>query len=175
MIDLKVDTKEIETRFKKYRENIPNIAKKIMALVFNKMRKDIRTNISANFKRRKGWLRTDLNYFAFNDFSGSIASYSSKGQGAHYASVVEDGTTITAKNDKYLVMYSGKDADDKPILKKVKSVTIPPRPYFRPVVEDYWGGGGTKAVKLMDEGLQKEINKYVEKKGGGLVFVEDNE
>jgi hypothetical protein len=57
----------------------------------------------------------------------------------------------------------------------VKSITIQPRPYFRPVVDDYWGSGGRKAVKIMDEGLQKEINKYVEKKGGGLVIVDTGE
>jgi hypothetical protein len=175
MIKIKIDTKDFQDKIKTVKRDIPKIAKKLMAYVFTKMRKDIRANISSNFKRRKGWLRADLNYWAFDDFSGSIASYNNKRQGAYYASVLEKGATITAKKDKYLTIYMGKDSNDNPVYRKVKSVVIPPRPYFKPVADDYWGGGGYKAGKLMDEGLQKIIDKYVEKKGGGLVVADNGE
>jgi hypothetical protein len=165
MVNIKVDSNDFEKKIAAFRKDMPKIGKKLMAYVFTKMRKDIRTNISANFKRKKGWLRSDINYYAFNDFSGSISSYNSRGQGAHYASVLEKGAVITAKNN-YLTF---KTANDQ--WHKVKSVVIPARPYFKPIVDDYWGSGGQKAARLMDEGLQKEINKYVEKKGGGVVIV----
>jgi hypothetical protein len=172
MISIKVDTKDFEKKIGDFKKNVPNIAKKLMALVFQKMRSDIKTNIRSNFTRRKGWLLSDVNYFSFNDFSGSIFTRNNKKQGAKYASVLEDGTTITAKNGKYLYIRSGKDGNGNPTFKKVQSVTIPSRPFFRPVVDDYWVGGGLKAAKLMDQGLQKEIEKYVEKKGGGLIVRE---
>jgi hypothetical protein len=172
MVNIKVDTKEFENKLGKFRNDIPKIAKKLMAYVFVKMRQDIRRNIKSNFKRHKGWLRSDLNYWAFDDFSGAIFSRNSKKQGAHYASVLEDGGTISAKGDKRLTFYTGKDSKGRKILKKVKSVTLPAKPYFRPVVDSYWGGGGYKAAKMMDEGLEKEIKKYIEKKGGGLLVVD---
>jgi hypothetical protein len=143
-----------------------------MAYVFQKMRNDIKKNIKSNFTRRKGWLLKDLNYWAFDDFSGAIFSRNSNRQGVNYASVLENGATISSKGDKWLTFYTGKDSKGRKVLKKVKTVSVPSRPYFRPVVDSYWGGGGFKAAKLMDEGLEKEIKKYVEKKGGGLVIVD---
>jgi hypothetical protein len=168
MINIKIETKDFENKIKTFKEDMPKIAKKLMSYVFNKMKQDIRRNIKSNFKKHKGWLLADINYWSFNDFSGKIFTRNNKKQGAFHASVLENGGTITAKNGKYLVFYSGKNDKGKPVLKQVKSVTIPPRPFFKPVVNEYWGSGGYKAAKLMDEGLQKEINKYIEKKGGGL-------
>jgi hypothetical protein len=168
ILNIKVDTKDFENKVKKFREDIPKIAKKLMAYVFNKMRTDIRRNIRSNFRRRKGWLLSDLNYWAFDDFSGAIFTRNSKRQGVNYASVLERGAVITPKKGKYLVIFRGRDSKDRPVLTLKQSVTIPPRPFFGPVVNDYWGGGGFKAARVMDEGLQKEIKKYIEKQGGGL-------
>jgi hypothetical protein len=172
MVSIEVDAKDFEERIKSFRNNIPKIGKKLMVYVFQKMRDDIKKNIRSNFKRRKGWVLKDLNYWAFDDLSGAIFTRNSKRQGVNYASVLESGATISAKGDKNLTIFSGINSREKPILKKVKSVTIPARPFFGPVVNNYWGGGGYKAAKLMDEGLEKEIKKYVEKKGGGLVVVD---
>ena len=165
---VKVDSKDFEMKIKNFKEDIPKIAKKLMVYVFYKMRNDIKRNIKNNFKRHKGWLYQDINYWAFDDFCGAIFTRNKKRQGVNYASVLENGAVITPKKSRYLVIFQGKNAKDKPILKQVKSVTIPPRPFFGPVVNDYWGGGGYKAAGIMDEGLQKEIKKYLEKKGGGL-------
>jgi hypothetical protein len=174
MVSITVDTKDFEKNIKNLREDIPKIAKKLMAYVFNKMRRDIRANIRGNFKRHKGWLVGGISYYAFNDFSGSIFSRNGKKQGVRYASVLENGSTITPKNGKYLYFFKEIDAKGNVHLVKTKSVTIPPRPFFEPVVNDYWGNGGYKAGEMMKEGLQKEINKYIEKKGKGLQ-VKENE
>jgi hypothetical protein len=175
MVNIKVDTKDFEERINTFRNDIPKIVKKMMAYVFQKMRYDIKRNIRSDFRIHKGWLLKDLNYYAFDDFSGAIFSRNSQGHGAHYASVLEDGGTISAKDDKWLTFYTGKDSKGRKVLKKVKTVSIPSNPFFRPIVDSYWGGGGYKAAKLMDEGLEKEIKKYVEKKGGGLVVVNREE
>jgi hypothetical protein len=172
MVNIKVDTKPFEERIKSVRNDIPKIVKKMMAYVFAKMRQDVKRNIRSDFHRGKGWLLKDINYYAFDDYSGAIFSRNSAGQGAVYASVLEDGGTISAKDDKWLTFYTGKDSKGRKVLKKVKTVSVPANPYFRPITEDYWGGGGYKAAKLMDEALEKEIKKYVEKKGGGFVFVD---
>jgi hypothetical protein len=174
MVNIKVDTGDFEKKIKYLEKDMPKIAKKLMAYVFNKMRRDIRANIKSNFQRHKGWLLSGISYFAFNDFSGAIFSKNSKKQGVQYASVLEDGAVITPKNGKYLYFYKGVDDKGKKILIKTKSATITPKPFFGPVVNDYWGNGGFKASSLMNEGLQKEINKYIEKKGNGLTFKEDN-
>jgi hypothetical protein len=172
IVNIKVDTKDFEEKVKTFREDMPKIAKKLMVYVFNKMRVDIRRNIKSNFKRRKGWLFKDVNYWAFDDFSGAVFTRNSKRQGVTYASVLENGAVITPKKGAYLVLYqgtvTGKNGIGRPVLKQVQSVTIPPRPFFGPVVNDYWAGGGYKASRLMEEGLQKEIKKYIEKQGGGL-------
>jgi hypothetical protein len=173
MINIKIETKDFEKKIKYVKEDMPKIAKKLMAYVFNKMRKDIRANIKANFKRHKGWLLSGINYFSFNDFSGSIFSRNSKQQGVYYASVLEKGAVITPKKGRYLYFYKGVDDKGNKILIKTKSATIPSRPFFEPVVNDFWGNGGYKAIKIMDEGLQKELDKYVEKTGNGLTFKED--
>jgi hypothetical protein len=182
--EIKIDTKPFEEKIKKLKDDMPKIAKKLMTFVFQKMRIDIRKNIRSNFKRRKGWLLSDVNFWSFNDFSGAIFTRNSKRQGVLYASVLENGATITPKNGKYLVFYTGKAKSKKKKnveleegkarvpLAKVSSITIPPRPFFKPVVNDFWGGGGFKANQMMDQGLQKEINKYIEKKGSGLVVKE---
>jgi hypothetical protein len=175
MVNIKVDTKPFEERIKSVRNDIPKIAKKMMAYVFSKMRQDIRQGIKSNFTRRKGWLLKDLNYWSFDDFSGAIFSRNSKRQGVNYASVLENGATINAQDGKHLTIYAGKDSKGRKVLKKVKAVSIPAHPYFRPVTEEYWGGGGFKAAKLMDEVLEKEIKKYVEKKGGGFVLADREE
>jgi hypothetical protein len=175
MINIKIDTiKDFEKKIQKFRADIPKIGKKIMVYLFQKMRNDIKKNIRADFRRHKGWLLKNLNYWAFDDLSGSIFTRNSKQQGTHYASVLENGGTIKPKNGKYLVFYRGKTAEGKVALIKAESVTIPPQPFFGPVVNDYWGGGGFKAGKIMDEGLQKEINKYIEKHGPGLVIKESD-
>jgi hypothetical protein len=173
--NIKIDTKEFEEKIRKVRQDIPNIAKKLMARVFSAMRYDIKGNIRSNFKRHKGWLYNDVNYWAFNDFSGAIFTRNSKRQGAHYASVLENGMTILPKKHRYLYIYSGKNSNDKPILKHVESVTIPPRPFVKPVVDDFWGNGGYKASKLMDDGLEKELRKYIENKGGGFIVKETDD
>jgi hypothetical protein len=164
MISIKVDTKEFEKKIAAFKADMPMIAKKLMAYVFTRMRQEIRKGIKANFKRRKGWLSYGVTYYAFNDFSGSIFSKNSKKQPVMYASVLENGAVITPKKGKYLYIYGGKYDKGKTILYKKEKVTIPPRPVWGPVANDYWGGGGFKASRLMDEGLQKEIDKYIEKK-----------
>jgi hypothetical protein len=170
MVSIKIDTKDFEKKIKSFREDIPKLAKKMMAYVFSKMRREIRANIKSNFKRHKGWLLSGVNYYAFDDFSGSIFSKNSKKQGVKYASVLENGAFITPKNGKYLYFYGGKDEKGNTMLIKKTSVVIPPRPFFKPVVNDYWGGNGQKASKMMDEGLQKEIKKHFEKQGNGLTI-----
>ena len=146
---IKTDVKEVERRIAKLKGEIPNIGKKMMRAVFYKMRNDIRKNIHSNFTRRKGWLSKDLNYWAFPDLSGAIFSRNSKRQGAQYASVLEKGAVITPKKGKYLWFFWVKDAKGKPGLRRAASVSIPPRPFFRPVVDDYWGGGVAKARGVM--------------------------
>jgi hypothetical protein len=172
---VKTDARDFEKKIKSFRNDIPKLGKKIMAHVFQKMRNDMRKNIKSNFTRRKGWLSQDLNYWAFDDLSGSIFTRNSKRQGARYASVLENGATITPKNGGWLTFYAGRDGKGRKVLKKVRSVTIPPRPFFMPVVNDYWGGNGFKAARMMDEGFVKEIKKYVEKKGGGQVVIKTDE
>jgi hypothetical protein len=173
-ISIKSEVKDFKRRLKKFRKNIPGIGKKLMVYVFQKMRNDIKKNIKSNFKRRKGWLYADLNYFAFDDLAGAIFTRNKKRQGVHYASVLENGAAISAKNSKWLTIYLGMGGNKK-LFRKVESVAIPPRPFFEPVVNDYWRGGGFKAKKFMEEGLEKEIKKYVENKGGGLVIVDTEE
>jgi hypothetical protein len=172
LLTIKIDTQEFENKIKKFRTDIPKIGKKLMAYVFSKMRIDMKKNIRANFKKRKGWLYQDINYWAFDDLGGAIFTRNKARQGVNYASLLEKGGIIKPKSGKYLYFYRKKNPNGKVLLNKVSSVTIPARPFFYPVVNDYWGNGGYKAMKLMDEGLQKEINKFIEKKGSGLVIKE---
>jgi hypothetical protein len=133
MINISVDTKEFEVRIEMLKNELPkNIGKKLMRLVFSKMRNDIRKNIRSNFKRRKGWLRAGVNFWAFNDFAGSIFTKNSKNQAVRYASVLENGSIITPKNGKYLYIYSGKTDKGGRNPKKGKISYNPKQALFRP-------------------------------------------
>jgi hypothetical protein len=218
MLEINFSPDEWMKRTEKFREELPNVGKKMMTAVFTRMRQEIRNNIRANFKRDRGFLLNNLNYYAFKDFGGGFVSMHKKNRNTKggnmlgatfYASFLEHGVQVTAKN-KY-VTVPVKDGGAAPSLgkkaavpvkkggaalslgkkapslekkvkkdytgisfRKVKSFLIPPRPFFEPVINAWFGGKGTKAEKMMDEVLQKEINKYIEKKGSGASMPRDS-
>jgi hypothetical protein len=156
-MNIEFDYKEFEKQVTSIRGKIPKIAKKMMAAVFTPMRNEVRRKVSSMFKKRTGRLRRSINYWAFDDWSGAVTTkQKAKGNSAWYASFLENGTTINAKDGKYLTFKVNGE------WKKVKSVTAPSRPFMKPVFESYFGGSGEKAKKLMDKKLQSEIEKLLE-------------
>lgn len=108
------------------------------------------------FKKRTGRLQKSINYWAFDDWSGAITTkQKTKRNSGWYASFLENGTMIRAKEDKYLTFKVNGE------WKKVKSVAVSPRPFMKPVFDSYFDGGGSKAKKLMDEKLQQEMEKLL--------------
>ncbi|MDR0411248.1 MAG: hypothetical protein LBH75_04655 [Treponema sp.] len=176
MLMIKFDADDWMKRTEKVRKELPKVGKKMMAAVFSRIRRDVRTNIRANFKRDTGFLYKNINYYAFEDFGGMITTMDGKSEEKRkitfYASFLEHGFSVSPKGDGYLTIPHKKGGVFAGF-RKERSFTVPPRPFFEPVVNDWFSGRGGKAERLMDEILQKEINKYVEKRGTGAPALRD--
>jgi hypothetical protein len=155
-MNIEFDCKEFEKQVASIRGKIPKIAKKMIAAVFGPMRSEVRKRVSSMFNKRTGRLRSSINYFAFDDWSGAITTkQKARGNSAWHASFLENGAVINAQDGKHLTFKVNGE------WKKVKSVVLPPRPFMKPVFESYFGGGGEKAKSLMDKKLQSEIEKLM--------------
>jgi hypothetical protein len=155
---VKVDYRDFEKKIKALKVKIPKIAKKRMVAALAPARRDAKRTARSLLKRRTGRLLRGINYWAFDDMSGALVTKKREvAKGVFYASTLEEGGTITAKEGKYLTFK----IDGQ--WRKVQSVTIPPRPFMNPVFDDYFtNNSGHKAVELMDKKLQAEIDKAME-------------
>ena len=71
---------------------------------------------------------------------------------SYYAGFLEKGAHIEAKKAKYLVFKINGE------WKRVKSSTIPARPFIAPAVAEWWQS--SKSVEKQEAVLQKELEKF---------------
>jgi hypothetical protein len=162
------ETKEFEQQINALQTNMPKIAKKMMTAALVGARgyaKKIAKNRfhKADYTSRNkppGQLLRAINYWSFDDWSGALTTRkSAKTNNCFYASILEDGKTIVPKKGKYLFFKINGQ------FRKVPSVTIPPRPFMRPAFDSFFiKSGGSKARKIMDKRLQKEMDRILEGK-----------
>lgn len=149
-------TYNIDFDDKKYRKQLgdlerkmPQIGKRLLGKVSSEIRKDVRKTHLRNktYKKISGNLYKNITYKTKSDFSAYITS------NAIQSGLFEMGGTINAK-ENYLTFKIGEE------WKKVKSITLPARPFLYPVINDYFTSN--KAVTVMDTQFQKILEKMFE-------------
>jgi hypothetical protein len=161
------DTKEFEKTLSEVREKLPYIAKDSLVAILRQASKDIKARINSQFQKHKKEKAngTNLRNIKVNagkgkEINASIGTYAKDGKPTFYASFLERGVVINPKDsDGYLTFFMDG------AWHKVKQVTIPARPFFKPVIEEYFSDSGItpKAAEIMDKLIQQKLNKYEEK------------
>ncbi|MDR1956889.1 MAG: hypothetical protein LBQ30_08555 [Treponema sp.] len=176
-ISTDLEFEDFKQRIEQFEHEMPKIAKKMMNAVFTPMRSVARRLARSKLKRGRGRLFGSINYWAFDDWSGSITTRkNARKDSAFYASFDERGIpNIQAKNEREITYTRKKTgtivhAKVKYLTfkingqwKRVSSVSLPARPFMQPAFNTYFGGSGERAKKLMDARLQKEMNRILEK------------
>lgn len=144
-----IDYKQFEKQLKDQNHKMPSIAKKMMNKVNNLIKKEARKNMRVRKfdKTKETGIYKNLYSYSKKDFSAKIGIK----KVAYYSIFVENGANVTAKNHKYLTFKINNN------FVKVKSVTIPAKPFLKPAVDMYWNSN--KANKEMEAVFQKELNK----------------
>jgi hypothetical protein len=138
-----IDEKDFRKRINELDLSMNSIARRMMSQVSSKIRRDSRRKERSQ-TNRTGELAKAIGYKANNDFTAVI--YARK----FYASFIENGVQVVLpKKRKYLTFQ----IDGQ--WKKVESVSISPKPFLKPVIDDYFGSN--KAVEIMNEVLQKAL------------------
>lgn len=169
IIQFNIDTNSIESALKKTTLNIDKIILKMQSAVNREVIKSAKKRFRALFDVKNHNQYTLLNANAenaggknakpilsnFKATKGREARTSWILNKAFYAGFLERGATITAKKSKWLTFKAGGQWH------KVKSVTIPARPFLKPAVEEFWGS--EKSAQIAEAVLQKELLKYWDK------------
>lgn len=144
-----IDYKKFESQLKDMKHKMPLISKRMMNKVNSLIKKEARKNMrSRKFdKTKEDGIYKNLYSYSKKDFSAKIGIKKI----AYYSIFVENGANVTAKNHKYLTFKVNNN------FVKVKSVTIPAKPFLKPAVDMYWKSN--KANKEMETVFQKELNK----------------
>lgn len=146
--DIDFDTKSLNKALKNTRLKMPSVAKLMMGKVGGKVRTQAKRNINGGILKRSAnqdfakatWQKS------YKNFTGLV------GNSDYRAGWLEFGVTINAKNKKYLTFK----VDDHFV--KVESVVIEPKYFLKTAVDEYWSTD--KAKKIMDDTLQKKLEKY---------------
>jgi hypothetical protein len=149
-LDIDFDDTTFRKQLKLFGKREGNVAKKMITAVAYRIRRESKRYLrvrGAGIKERSGKLYNSVNYYAFKDFGMQIFAK------LYYSTTLENGAVINAKNTKYLTFY----VDGQ--WKKVKSVTIVPKPFLKPIFNKYWDGDAKLAIALMNNVLQKELDK----------------
>jgi hypothetical protein len=154
-----LNSRRFEEALKLFSSNLGGIFKQLMTEVGREMAADAKSRAAGAFTSRTGNLIRQIKFFP-TDTGGVLTTRKSlaktmKARGAFYASFVERGTESTAKKGKYLVFKIDGE------WKKVPSVKTRPRPFMRPVYDEYWAGSNPKGYKLLAEALWKKMNEYL--------------
>lgn len=180
-ISVDLEFKELKEKLKQFEGEMPkNIVKKMMAAVFSKMRIDARKAVP----RKTGRLRDYINYWKFNDWAGGLTTWNKKkGEGVKksgfYGSFHEYGAPdIHAKEDgtktiRYIVKKTGTPViyENKYLTFKINGVWkkveatrgVPKKPFMQPSFDKYFAGNAELGIKIMNEKLQKEMDRIINK------------
>ena len=147
-VQVEIDYKEYERQLKDCKDKMPKIARRLVGKVNAKVKTEARKTMRQRgfSKEKEDGIYKNLFSYANTDFTAKIGIKKK----AFYARFVEKGARITARNG-YLTFK----VNEKFV--KVKSVTLPAKPFLEPAVLHYWNTG--KADAIMDAAFQKELDK----------------
>ena len=160
IVQFNIDTKSIESAIKKTTLNFDKMLVKMQLSVNKEVIKSAKKRFKALFdvKNHNKYTLSGTEKPILSNFKtvkGKEARTSWILNKAFYARFLEQGAKITAAKSKWLTFKAGGQWH------KVKSVTIPARPFLKPAVEEFWNS--EKSVKIAEAVLQKELEKYWDK------------
>jgi hypothetical protein len=148
-----LDSKNFENKLRIFSSSLGGIFKELMKSVGQEMVAD--TKSRAAFHNRTGKLFNAINFIA-TDNGGILTTRKTLSKpNVYYARFVEGGANIKAKKGKYLTFRINGE------WKKVPSVNIRPRPFMKPVFDEYWEGENAKCYKALSDALQKKMSEYL--------------
>lgn len=169
-IKLDLDTKSIEKAIKNTTLRFPSIIIKLQKAVNKEVIKSAKARLKSQFNVNNHNNYTLTNANAENNAGKNakpilknfknVKSKKEKGvtwilQNSYWANWLENGANIKAKGDGYLTFKIGGE------WKKVKSITLPARPFVKPAVDEFWNT--SKQKEIQEAELQKILAKYWEK------------
>jgi hypothetical protein len=148
-----LDSKNFENKLRIFSSSLGGIFKELMKSVGQEMVAD--TKARATFHNRTGKLFNAINFIP-TDNGGVLTTRKTLAKpNVYYARFVEGGANIKAKKGKYLTFRINGE------WKKVPSVNIRPRPFMKPVFEEYFGSENGKGYKALADALQKKMTEYL--------------
>lgn len=168
---IQIDSKSVEKAIKDTKLKLPNILvrlqKKVNQQVIKSAKARFRSQLNVNNHNNYTLTNANATNNAGKNAQPILKTFkntkSKKEKGttwilnnSYYANWLEKGVNIKAKK-KYLTFKVGGE------WKKVESVIIPPRPFVKPAVDEFWNS--SKQKEIQEKELQKILEKYWEKQG----------
>jgi hypothetical protein len=147
------DSKNFENKLRIFSSGLGGIFKDLMKSVGQEMVAD--TKARTTFHNRTGKLFNAINFIPTDNGGVLTTRKNLNKSNVYYARFVEGGANIKAKKGKYLTFKINGE------WKKVPSVNIRPRPFMKPVFNEYWEGENAKGYRALSDALQKKMEDYL--------------
>jgi hypothetical protein len=151
-----LDSRNLENKLRIFSSGLGGIFRELMMTVGNEMVEETKSGVT--FTNRTGKLSNAIKFIA-TDNGGVLTTRNNLSEshkyGVYYARMVEGGAGIKPRKGKYLVFRINGE------WKKVPSVRIRPRPFMKPVFDEYWEGPNAKGYKALSDALQKKMDEYL--------------
>jgi hypothetical protein len=141
-----LDSRHFENKLRVFASGLGNVFKELMSEVGKKMVAEAQTRAP----NRTGRLARSINFIATENGGVFTTRKNLNRSNVWYSNIVEHGTNVRAKKKKYLVFKVNGE------WKKVESVGAKPRPFMKPVFDDYFGENG-KGYRLLAEALERKM------------------
>jgi hypothetical protein len=148
-----LDSKDLENKLRIFSSSLGGIFKELMAEVGKEMVADSKAR--ATFTNRTGKLFNAINFIPTDNGGVLTTRKTLTKPNVFYARFVEGGADIKAKKGKYLTFKINGE------WKKVPSVKTRPRPFMKPVFEEYFENENAKGYKVLQDALQKKMNEVL--------------
>lgn len=148
-VPITIDKKDFEKKLGEFSYKMPSIARTLMNRVNTQIKKDVRKEL----KTRKYNTKSEKSIYK-NIYSKSkkdFTAYIGVKNEAYHSRFIEHGAFIKSKDGSFLTFQINGE------WKKVKSVTLEPKPFLEPVIKNYWDT--EKANKIMEEAFDKIVDK----------------
>ena len=158
-LNVEVDSKNLIKQLENFNKQVPNVAQRLMKSVNAEVKRKIKQEAkSRGYKGKKSQSWGDSGYthnlksYQNKDFSAKIMM----AKPAFYYRFIEYGANVRPKNGKFLAFKIGKK------WVRSKGFTYPAKPLIYPIANSIWGTN--KASQIMEQQLQKELDKLFKDK-----------
>lgn len=140
------NVKKTISSLKGIKDATPTIKRRVLSSIVSGSKKYVRRSYKTMFTSRTGQTVKSVKHKIYKDGHGTIWM----GKRSAYPNIV--GSTITPKAGKYLY-FTGSDG----ILRRLKKVELPSRPFFQDPLDKYFSGPEPAVVG------QKRLDREIEK------------